>query len=433
MTRRLNNRFIFYICLAMLMMVLFGHFFLNMNIPQIVPTGIMILMVMIGGQSEILAVSLCCIPLHSVINFFSIVCICILFYIIKNFQNIRVGKTVIIGLVIFLWELLHGILGVFDIKLVVGSIICILYLIVIICSDVSTVDYAFIVKSLSVISIYVCFMLLWDCMVQVDFNFDAAMNTLQRLGGMTEESQVTINPNTLGIINVLSISGLLHLHINNNERQKKRQLILEVALLTVMGMLTSSRTFLVCLIIMLVMMIIGVPGDIKKKIQYLSFIVIFFVVLIMVYKWIFPYNYEFFMSRFKEDDIFSGRDTIMSEYNQYISNNAWIALFGIGLSSFTEKIIYIYKISLSVPHNGIQEIIVAWGIPGLIMFISLVYAMINESSKYSDRKELLKYIPLVVVLAKSMAGQLLTSGYTMMALVFAYLSLCQNFKQTEQN
>jgi hypothetical protein len=37
---------------------------------------------------------------------------------------------------------------------------------------------------------------------------------------------------------------------------------------------------------------------------------------------------------------------------------------------------------------------------------------------------IINYIPLIVIITKSMAGQLLTSGYSIVALAFAYLSLC---------
>ena len=103
--------------------------------------------------------------------------------------------------------------------------------------------------------------------------------------------------------------------------------------------------------------------------------------------------------------------------------------FGIGLNNLSEKVIDLYRVSFNAPHNGIQEIIVAWGIPGLLMLGLLILMMILESNKYVRRKNALNYSILLIILVKSMAGQILTSGYTLLALAFAYLSLCQDFSE----
>ena len=42
------------------------------------------------------------------------------------------------------------------------------------------------------------------------------------------------------------------------------------------------------------------------------------------------------------------------------------------------------------------------------------------------RRKLINYIPLIIILFKSMAGQLLTSNYSMLALAFGYLNLVQD-------
>jgi hypothetical protein len=99
----------------------------------------------------------------------------------------------------------------------------------------------------------------------------------------------------------------------------------------------------------------------------------------------------------------------------------------VGLSNLGEKLVNIYRSAVNVPHNSIQEIVAAWGLPGLGMMIALFFMIVKESKQYGGRKILLNFIPLVVILVKSMAGQMISSGYTMLALVLAYLSLCQNF------
>ena len=78
-------------------------------------------------------------------------------------------------------------------------------------------------------------------------------------------------------------------------------------------------------------------------------------------------------------------------------------------------------------HNNIQEILVAWGIPGLIMIAALIAALVIRARSFNRRLTLINCIPLIIILVKSLAGQMISSGYTMLALSFAYLSLCQHF------
>ena len=266
-----------------------------------------------------------------------------------------------------------------------------------------------------------------NCIVQANFNFGIAIDNLQRLGGMSNDVGAAINPNTLGIINVFAISGLIQIYPVN---KFKKTSVIMISLLLLCGLLTASRTFVVCLLIMAVMFFIGQQGNPIKKVKFIISLFVFAIVITVVYALIFTENFRFFIGRFQTDDLFNGRDTIMFDYHRYITSNIWVMLFGVGLNNFGEKVINVYNISNAVPHNSIQEVVVAWGIPGLIMIGILIVMMILESTKYSGKKTILNYVPLIIILAKSMAGQLLTSGYTMLAFVLAYLSLCQNFSQS---
>ena len=154
--------------------------------------------------------------------------------------------------------------------------------------------------------------------------------------------------------------------------------------------------------------------------------------IVLVYVYLFPENFEYLLSRFESDETGSGRTWIFEDYNQYMVENLWVMFWGVGLNNFQEKVMTTYNISTAVPHNGIQEIVVAWGIPGLILVTLLIAVMIAQSKKYGTRKTLLNYIPLIILISKSMAGQFITSGYTILALAFAYLSLCQDFTPTDR-
>ena len=421
-----NKHLVFYALLTLLLLLLLVGYTFQLNIPQSVLTGIIIIIALLGSQNEILAISLCCIPLHSTVDFYLAIGVCAIIYVLKNSQKIKIGNAVILGLLMVSWETAHCFVFDFDLKTLFGSLIILIYLTIILSSDIGNVDYVFIVKTIAIASLYICIMLMARCFVQAGFNFTVTMADLQRLGSLSENSTASINPNTLGIINVLSICGLLQLWFIENGSIKN---IIMIFLLLILGFLTASRTFFVCLLIMIFMFIVGQPGKIMGKIRSVVLMAVLGIVAVLFYKSLFPYNFEFFISRFQTDNIASGRDSLLLDYHEFITSNAWVSFFGVGVCDFATKVIDVYNVSNGVPHNIVQEIIVAWGVPGFIMFLLLFALMIMKSNEYNKKKIVINYIPLAIILSKSMVGQFLTSGYTMLALVLAYLSLCQNFKR----
>ena len=89
---------------------------------------------------------------------------------------------------------------------------------------------------------------------------------------------------------------------------------------------------------------------------------------------------------------------------------------------------YIYE----VPHNGFQEIVVVWGIVGLILFFVMLIAITKNWLNKSCRNNL-TIIPMVAILLFSMAGQLITSYSALLALSFSYMCLFSNHEATSTN
>jgi hypothetical protein len=224
---------------------------------------------------------------------------------------------------------------------------------------------------------------------------------------------------------VLAITGLLQLRSLGEGR--KLDLVLMMTLL-IFGTLTSSRTYLVCLLLMACLMILGQPGDFYKKMRLLCILVLLAIMALLLLSWCFPELMEYYKKRFQGGNIGESRIGLMNAYHQYISNNPLVMFLGIGRSDFGTKMTVTYRVARYVPHNAIQEIVVAWGLPGLIMIIMLFRMMIIQSKKYCRKHVLLNYIPLLIIITKCMVGQLLTSTYTILALSYAYLSFCQNFE-----
>jgi hypothetical protein len=398
------------------------------DIPSIILTAVIMAIAVSGNRDEILAISFCCIPLHEAVDFYISLTVCAICLIWKSFRTVKIGLPIILFAVMVCWELLHCFSLEINLVSLLTSLIPLLFVVLILSLDISDVDYAFIVRAVAVVSVAVCLMLLSNCIVNADFNVALAILNLRRLGVASEDSILlggAINPNTLGIINVLSATALMQLR--SIKRSVKADSVL-VVLLILLGALTTSRTFFVCLVLMVFLLIMGQKGSLQKKVHFVFVLLLITVAALLLTNWLFPSVLEYFIGRFQVDDITTGRDVLAIRYHNYIVDNPDVMFFGIGLNDFGYRLVNLYRIAATVPHNSIQELIIAWGIPGLIMIVTLFTMMIRGAKKYSSNSAILNYIPFIIILVKSMAGQLLTSGYTMLALAFAYLSLCQDFE-----
>lgn len=430
MTIRINKRSIFYFLLTVLLVLVLMRYGFQIELPRIVITLIVIAIAFLGDKTEILAISMCCIPLHNAVDFYLAIFMCAVIYIFKNSDSMRFNLSTILAVIMIVWELLHCFSADFDVKLFLMNISPLIFLVMIMNMDVAEIEYAFIARMLSIATISMSIVLLTQCFVQANYSIIGMLTNMKRLGMVSEDILLLgtgINPNTLGIISVLSASSLFQ--IRHTTKKKSIDFVM-IALLIISCLLTASRTALVCLIVMILLILMGQQGTITQKFRNGVAILAITVAVVLVYWWLFPENFAYFVHRFESDSTGSGRSLIFAEYQKYMNKHLWVMFFGVGLNNFGEKVTNIYNMSTAVPHMGIQEIVVAWGIPGLILIAILLVMMIIESKRYSGRKTLMNYIPLIIILTKSMAGQMITSSYTMLALGFAYLSLCQDFHPT---
>lgn len=421
----------FYVLLTILLVLLMARYGLQIGIPRIVLTATIAIIALLGDRDEILAIAMCCIPLHEAVDFFYALVACAGAYVVKNHQRVRINLAICIVLLLIAWELLHCISADFSIITFLISVVPMIFLAVILCANVSDVDYGFIARVMAAVVAATCVILLTNLIVRSNFNITVAIEGLRRLGLVDENEKSeamlggTLNPNALGIICVLATTGLFQLRV---VRSNKKTDIVVIIILITFGALTSSRTFLVCLLLMSFLLILGQPGYRRQKIRLLGLLICLLGAALLLLNWLFPALLEYYLGRFAVEDITTGREELLVKYHDYIMDNANVLFFGIGRYNYTQKLTEVYRIARNIPHNSIQEIIVAWGLPGLILFALLLVMLLQQARKYNSQPILLNYIPFLIILVKSMAGHILTSSYTILALSYAYLSLSQNFK-----
>ena len=432
MTIRINKRHVFCFFLMALMALVLIRYGFQINIPRTSITAVVILIALLGGKNEVLTIALCCIPLHNGLNFHVSVVVCAVIYVLKSGKKMRFNLSALLIIGMIMWELLHCFAAEFNLTLFLTSISPLIFLLIILNSDVIDVGYAFVARVLSAITICVSVALLLYCLIRANYDIIVMFANLQRLGSVSDDTALfgsEVNPNSLGVVNVLAATSLLQIRHMGCKRKIDGILI---TLLLIFSLLTASRTALICLIIMTISLLVGQRGKFVQKLRYGVAVIIIAAGTIAVYMRLFPESFAFFLSRFEDSDVTGGRMNLFMDYNNYMKSNLQVIFLGVGLMNFGEKVTVIYNMAHAVPHNCIQEVIVAWGIPGLILVTLLIAVMIAQSKKYGTRKTLLNYIPLIILISKSMAGQFITSGYTMLALAFAYLSLCQDFTPTDR-
>lgn len=415
---------------ALLLLIMVRYAF-QIDIPRILFLVIIGMIAIFGDRNEIVASFLCFIPMHESIDFYYAIVICCAIYIFKYYKSLSFGWNLVLVLIIAIWELLHCFLTSFDVVIYLSYIVPFVLLAIIMASDLKNLDYAFVVRSFAYCVAAITLILIVRVVYFADFNFVVAFAKLQRLGSDYHSSigEVAIqggqiNPNSLGIIAVLASTGLMQLR--SLKVGKKSDMVLMCIILAVSA-LSASRTYLACLAMMVVLFVFSEKGGLVNKLRMLGLLTAAIGVATAAMAIFFPDTFEYFVGRFNVEDITTGRDDLMTAYHQFIVNNPKILLFGVGLQDFGNRLIYHFNVAVNAPHNSLQEIIVAWGIPGLLLFLGLFLSMFQVASAKNKNIRLINWIPLIIILFKSVAGQMLTSGYTMVALTFAYLSLCQNF------
>ena len=386
--------------------------------------GLLACAAFLGDQEEIISVCICCIPLCTAIAWHYVVFFCVIIFCFKYGKNIKPDFGVIPILLIVIWELLHCFSSDGNLKMVIAYIFLYLFLIMLLfVRDMRATDYGFIMRNFAFAVIWVCCILVFRLITHNNFNLDMAFLDMQRLGLAGEEiGGMIINPNTLGIQCVLAVGGLIQIR---SAGQKKALDIFVMILILVLGSLTCSRTYLVCLLILGIFLFVVSNREAKGKLKLLLGSVSILLVSTWLFYLLFPETLNMFIQRLSSEDITGGREALFVAYSDYLFSSSKALFWGLGSLNLGDKVMRL-SIANNVPHNGIQEILVAWGIIGLLLFLAMIFVLIRRSKQENPYQSWSNYSLFIVLIAKIMVGQLITSTYTMLSLALIYLSLCQD-------
>ena len=127
---------------------------------------------------------------------------------------------------------------------------------------------------------------------------------------------------------------------------------------------------------------------------------------------------EAFIRRFKVSDITNGRIELYSYYFDKWSHSVWRFFVGAGMQNYQEK----YD-AMNSAHNSIQEILITWGILGLIIVTILLFLILKQAKEKNPKIQIFQYIPFLTCLILSMAGQGFSEFSGILRLMVTYSAL----------
>ena len=420
----------FYIGLTLFFIIVFLRNVLLIPIPVVTVLVLNVCLIFVFSVEEIVALFVCYIPLEATFQFKYGILVCVAAFLIKNkFKLHGIGKSYGFWIILMMvWELFHFVIVDFSINEYFRSIAELAFLFLVVMHG-EKVDFKFISKCLVITTCFIGTSMLLNLMLKNGFSFSSVFLVQDyRLGVINENigiSNLNYNANQLGFIFCLSILTQL---IKITKLKSTATDYILLFYLVFLGLLTKSRSFLVCLLFSFLLYIIFQmnKGNSNRRtnVYRVLLLCLTFAILINIFA---PGIIGQYIDRFSVDDVSNARNNIFSSYHSLIKNGPLVMLFGLGLQNLTDKISILYGIDMiQVPHNGFQQILVMWGIPGLVMFAIFLKDMIQYDMVKKDK--ILHMSLLLLMILSCMFGQLIDNSTKLMSLTYILVLMRYDFE-----
>lgn len=424
--KKTENR-IFKVYLLAMFTLMSVRYLLKVDIPAAAFLLVAMIPIWIGTTSEQLAFAASCIPLSVAFQYKYALLILSVAILMKNRWRIKRSGVLLWVAAMMVWELWHAVYGRFSYVEYLRDFAELILLGVVTSIDLRDVDHKLVIRSLAISVVGVCAIMLIMQMQQFGFDLAAVFGRSARSFRFGQSNMASgrfalnFNANNLGFICNLATCGTLLLVIRKEHR--RFDIILAIFSL-VFAIMTLSRAAIVCAVMIFAAYFVFSAGKLAKRIwSILGGILVAFLALALIRIFV-PAVYENIVERFRRADVWNGRGNLLKYYNQFLFSSPKYLLFGIGMQQIFEKISPLYPV-IDVPHMGLQEVCVAWGLVGVVMFAIVLYRIITTSKYYAcGKRQMYQFIPLGLTLLFSMTGQLVTSSRVLIALTFAYICMC---------
>ncbi len=245
-------------------------------------------------------------------------------------------------------------------------------------------------------------------------------NTKGALGLIGEGMRVSYNPNGLGSLCLITIFTGLILNRNN----KKLLYILSIIFAILVGIMTQSRAFILVFVIGIMLYTLFACENFLQGFKIVAIFSISALIVVFIIKQVIPSYFEALIGRFDVDDVTNGRMDIIEYYFDEMFKYVDRVIFGVGLQNYNEK--YNYEFSA---HNATQEIMITWGVIGLLLVVLLLVFILRNALNHNHRVKAVQYAPFIVFLLALQAGQGFSNYDNMLRLMIVYSIIAVSIKE----
>lgn len=242
-----------------------------------------------------------------------------------------------------------------------------------------------------------------------------------RFGSETNGRMVTnFNSNELGMYCAVAASFMIIEYLHN---KKKINIVLGV-IVSLLGFVSISRTYLIIIFMIWFYYIVKQLKSLRGIILTITMLI----VTIYLFNRFLPdftaWIMEYYAKRNKQSSIdgFGGRAGIMSTLFSYYFASIWSILFG-----YSEM----YSIILGVggAHNGLQEMLLSWGIIGFLVSARWIFILFKTRSVNSKTTSKKGMIPFCVFLLFIQTLQLFTMHNYLILMMLTIVYISSNFER----
>lgn len=417
----------FYLVILALLGIICLNNFSNIKFPPSMFLVVFFVSAMLCDRNELFALIVCCIPLSVGFQYKFGILICMAVYFVKFYKDFEFKLPIIFSFgFLIAWEGLHVVINneslYFYLRDLFGLILCAF----VVLTSLKYIDYPFIVRVFVLATIGILLIMLFEQLDQHSFNFKEIFLKGFRFGVNKQASQeyaLAFNPNMLGFICNFGIAGLMQLILT-----KKFKVIdfLCLIILIFFGVMTQSRAFLLCFSLLVAIFLVAGKTSIKRKLIRCGVALVALALVVLLVFIVMPTVVENFIKRFQVEDISNHRIELLIYYTKQIFSSFKNAMFGIGLQNIGQKLLSAYKEVEYVTHNGLQQIVIAWGLPGLVMFSVFMFCVIRSALK-RVKFSLVNFMPMILIFVDIQFDQFLSEGTTVIMLAASIISINYDF------
>lgn len=433
--KRVSKIAFYALYLAFIGLLFLRHYFI-VDFSVVIYLALIALACVFADKSDLIALAISCVCFPAVFQYKYAVIIISVAYVVKNYPDfrytVRYGRSnygaLVLLVVMMIWELMHVVIFDHSVSEYFRSFVEIIFTFVLLVDAKKNFYYPHILRIAAFSAIASCALII---LIQMKFSSYSSIVdyfAANRFGYGVEQYKdfdANFNPNGLGLICVVSASMLVSLIVTG--KSKIVDYFMLVALITFSLMTMSRKVVLMYAILFaftfLYLMNVKKRG-VARSLIYLALIMLAVWLVFVILNSILPTVMQKFVSRFEVEDISNGRDYLFREYNNVIAGELGVSLFGWGIQGMAQMGAY-YGVG-NVSHNGTQELILCWGIEGVLLFVAFIVIIVKRSY---NKKSLMNYIVLSEVLAFSQFAQMITTSLVMMFYALAYINLCYDFEK----